>query len=69
MLKFVFPAFVLGQFIKDQCINSITVHCDTCDGGFIERESRNVFEVGFILQYCEGFEYRPGFKSLIIQTE
>ena len=29
-------------------------------GGFIERENRNVFEVGFIREYCDGFAYRLG---------
>ena len=29
-------------------------------GGFIEREDRNVFEVGFIREYCDGFAYRHG---------
>ena len=80
ILVLIFPSFIFGQFTVDQCIDSITVHCDTCEGlgiygpgrldrlvpwflmkgGFIERENRNVFEVGFIREYCEGFGYRTG---------
>ena len=30
ILNFLFPSF--GQFTVDKCINSITAHCDTCEG-------------------------------------
>ena len=36
------------------------VHGSLLQGGFIERENRNVFEVGFIREYCDGFAYRLG---------
>ena len=37
-----------------------SVHESLLQGGFIERENRNVFEVGFIREYCDGFAYRLG---------
>ena len=37
-----------------------SVHGSVLQGGFIERENRNVFEVGFIREYCDGFAYRLG---------
>ena len=32
ILTLLFPSLVYGQFTVDKCINSITIHCDTCEG-------------------------------------
>ena len=32
ILKLFFPSLIFGQFTVDKCINSITIHCDTCEG-------------------------------------
>ena len=41
-----------------------SVHGSLLQGGFIERENRNVFEVGFIREYCDGFAYRLGLSMI-----
>ena len=32
IFSLLFPSLVYGQFTVDKCINSITIHCDTCEG-------------------------------------
>ena len=39
-LKLLFPNLIFGQFTVDQCINSITVRCDTCEGPGIQQTGR-----------------------------
>ena len=32
ILSLLFPSLIFAQFTVDKCINSITIHCDTCEG-------------------------------------